>query len=519
VLIFGILCFSIFPILAPQVKVSGVNTGFESGLDGLQPFAQHEVSQLGTGELEHPPVNYTTNEWSVSGEFRKGDWLIVTYRQSAFWIIYTLPWEEPTFEVPLPHFYVSITIADPYQNETTFVQALGLNQSAQPPRLVSFPPEITKNCSLRDAGALYDILFGGIVQIAGVYRATMTAEYRMDYPPSYLGLFRYHVSATDSWPMYLHDLNRTGYSTVRGPKTNQTRWTYLTQGAVFSHPSVADGIVFIGSNDRKFYALNETNGALIWNYTTGGTILSGSAVANGIVYTGSQDYKVYALNETTGTLIWNYTTGHQIYSSSPAVADGIVYIGSKDYKLYALNATTGAHIWNYTTSGEILSSPAVVGGIVYIGSRAGVLGALYALNATTGDFIWQYNTGEIYYSSPVISEGVIYVGTTMASSSKLYALNASTGSFIWSYPSVGSIDIILNSAAVAYGMVYFGSNDHYLYALNKTSGGLIWRYFFGGTTRVWSAPAVADGFVYIGDAPTGSAGKFYAINALTGDLI
>jgi len=322
------------------------------------------------------------------------------------------------------------------------------------------------------------------------------------------------TQSVDSWPMFLHDLNHTGYSQVRGPKTNQTRWIYTTGGRVLSSPAIVDGIVFVGSGDHKLYALNETTGTLIWNYTTGGEIFSGPAVTDSIVYVGSHDHKVYALNKTTGAHIWNYTTGDMIYSSSPAVANGIVYIGSMDEKLYALNATTGAHIWNFTTAWFILSSPAVVGEIVYIGCRRLASGKLYALNATTGDLIWSYYVGDVYYSSPVISDDIVYIGT--AGNNRLYALNASTGAHIWDYTAG---DTILNSVAVAYGMVYVGSYDQNLYAFNKTTGSLVWKNNIG--THIVPAPAIADGVVYIGESPTYETkpAKMYAFNAVSGSLI
>ena len=68
---------------------------------------------------------------------------------------------------------------------------------------------------------------------------------------------------------------------------------------------------------------------------------SSPAVANGVVYVGSDDDNVYALNASTGALLWSYTTGNDVYSS-PAVANGVVYVGSDDGNVYALNANTGA---------------------------------------------------------------------------------------------------------------------------------------------------------------------------------
>ncbi len=60
------------------------------------------------------------------------------------------------------------------------------------------------------------------------------------------------------------------------------------------------------------------------------------AVANGIVYVSSQDHKLYALDAITGAILWTYTTGDAI-DSSPAVANGMVYVGSFDGKVYAFH--------------------------------------------------------------------------------------------------------------------------------------------------------------------------------------
>src|SRR5208282_713818 len=50
--------------------------------------------------------------------------------------------------------------------------------------------------------------------------------------------------------------------------------------------------------------------ALKWSYTTGGTridpVASSPAVANGVVYVGSNDGNVYALNASTGAKLWSY---------------------------------------------------------------------------------------------------------------------------------------------------------------------------------------------------------------------
>jgi len=64
-------------------------------------------------------------------------------------------------------------------------------------------------------------------------------------------------------------------------------------------------------------------------------------VANGVVYIGSQDGKLYALDAETGTVLWTYMTGLPI-DSSPTVTNGMLYVGSWNGKVYAFGLPPGA---------------------------------------------------------------------------------------------------------------------------------------------------------------------------------
>ena len=94
------------------------------------------------------------------------------------------------------------------------------------------------------------------------------------------------------WPMFGHDSQHTRYSTSTAPATNDVLWSYKTGFNVRSSPAVADGKVFVGSNDNKLYCLSASDGSLIWSYQTGGIVDSSPAVADGKVFVGSKDDKI-----------------------------------------------------------------------------------------------------------------------------------------------------------------------------------------------------------------------------------
>ena len=83
----------------------------------------------------------------------------------------------------------------------------------------------------------------------------------------------------------------------------------------------------------------------------------------GTVYIGSNDRKLYALNGKTGIKLWELETGDGVFGgvySSPTIgSDGVVYVGSKDDKLYAINGKTGVKLWKFETGGIVQSSPTI----------------------------------------------------------------------------------------------------------------------------------------------------------------
>ena len=117
---------------------------------------------------------------------------------------------------------------------------------------------------------------------------------------------------------------------------------------------------------------------LVWKFKTDVRNVwfgSSPAIADGVVYVGSEDGRLYALDARTGQEKWSFQTFQSVVSS-PAVAGGMIYIGSFDGRLYALDARTGQEKWSFKTGSQVLSSPAVAGGVVYFVDTEGYLYAV-----------------------------------------------------------------------------------------------------------------------------------------------
>jgi outer membrane protein assembly factor BamB len=306
------------------------------------------------------------------------------------------------------------------------------------------------------------------------------------------------------------------------------RWQFQTGGRVRGRPTPDGAYLYALSDDGYLYELDRQSGKSVWRFDThGGSVLrdgpgsgtavyddftSAATVSDGTVYVGSADKRLYALDAKTGLEKWHFDTEGMV-RSTPAVVDGRVFFGSRDHRVYAVDARTGALEWRYDTLREVVSSPLVADGTVYIGSRAS---DLLALSAVTGQLRWKY----FYWSSWVessarIRNGTVYVGSSDAQ--QVFAIDAATGQRVWSADVDGSP---WSTPAVTDDRVYIGVAgvlgyfiDHHgaFFALDRATGHVVWRYpmhpVLGATTYgVASSPAVGQGLVFFG----GLDGTFYA---------
>lgn len=79
----------------------------------------------------------------------------------------------------------------------------------------------------------------------------------------------------------------------------------------------------------------------------------------------------------------------------------------------------------------------------------------------------------------------------------------------WQFHTKGQV---FSSPAVADGYLYVGSSDHSLYAIDAATGSLKWKFKTDG--RITSSPAVSAGVVYFGSFDS----NFYAVDAASGQL-
>ena len=309
-----------------------------------------------------------------------------------------------------------------------------------------------------------------------------------------------------SWPMWRADSMHSSTAQV-GPSNLSLAWKFTTNGAIISSPSVSDGIVYVGSQDKNIYAIGAWSGNLIWKFATKDAIESSPAVVNGKVYTGGDDGYVYCLDAYKGTLIWEtfvngnlpFTFGNLVLKSSPVVYGDIVYVGSLDGCMYALNSNNGNIIWKTKTNGPIESSPATDDGAVYFTSEEPTAGALYKLDAKTGDAIWKQQLpygysfvgGNEMLGSPSLAAGMVFASSNWG---VYYGINASTGDIVWKFTNPTAIEFIVSSPIYVNGELFIIDKFN-LACLNAMNGHTIWSTYTGA--ELYVSPSYADGKIYM----------------------
>ncbi|HTX90495.1 MAG TPA: PQQ-binding-like beta-propeller repeat protein [Anaerolineales bacterium] len=308
-------------------------------------------------------------------------------------------------------------------------------------------------------------------------------------------------------------------------KTHQLNWKFETGDIVRSRPAVANGQVYFSSDDGYLFAVNARTGKQAWKLDMGRPLAprkpvpqgwdymqSSPTVADGMVYSGTSNQNFYAVDARTGKVKWQTRVGLYV-RSTPAVVDGVVYFGDWLGTLYALDAKTGAARWTFNTYGPVIPSPTVVDGVVYIGSK---FPCLYAIDAATGQQKWCFKyPASIPWveSSAAVADGVVYVGSS--DWDKVNAVDAATGELKWDFTTQGDP---WSSPAVADGVVYVGATGGGLYALDAATGSELWMVPTGAPLKtvdtrfvngIVSSPAVADGVVYFGSLD----GKLYAVSS------
>jgi outer membrane protein assembly factor BamB len=400
-----------------------------------------------------------------------------------------------------------------------------------------------------------------LATVAAILPAAGSAKAGASAGPQLAAGHRHLVAVTtdQDWPAYLfsvrHQSATTGPAaiTLGNAGSLQAAWMFQEQppvgasqpqGGFSASPTVADGMVFIGSQTGGLYALQEATGQVMWQRTLDyeavgnngncknvrgivgtATVAADPQTGNPTVYVPGARY-LYALDAATGTQQWKALVGP---------ANSAAVVGA--YYNYASPAVANGNVYEGVSSS--CNDPFVRGGVQSFSQQTGALqhsfwavpagqvgASVWSSEAATQDWVWA-STGDPEFT-----------GTSLFHAYSVVRLNSSTltlsGSWQLRLPQAADLDFGSSPTlfsgtvnGVSTPLVGACNKNGIYYALprNALAGGPVWTrrvsHMNGGTclaSAVWNAPArqlyLAASVTTIGGTVYGGAVR--AVNASTG---
>lgn len=306
-------------------------------------------------------------------------------------------------------------------------------------------------------------------------RARMLAEVRLHPARSeeLVALARLSASA-DDWTTFAHDDRRSGFQPQptglnrETVGTLQRRWMHSLGEPVRASPLVADGSIYVASDNGTVYALDAADGTLRWQRRIGDSVRMTPALVHGALLVGS----------------------YGVFGPAGAKPHGAAF--------YALDARTGAVRWRTPLPGLIRAEPVVLNGTIYEGLAGGdsfsgcFAGRVVALDERTGALrapVWQTSDqandgGGVW--GPLSTDGsTIYFGTgntcrslgAAAYGDSIVALRPDLR-MVWhasaAVPGVDDSDVGGGVALIG-PRAYVAGKSGYLYELERASGRVLAR--------------------------------------------
>lgn len=279
---------------------------------------------------------------------------------------------------------------------------------------------------------------------------------------------------------------------------------------------IKGGLVYLGSEESRFFCLNLTDGKKQWEFQSEGPVTGPAAVVGEQVYFGCQYGFIYALDRKTGQEKWRFESDDKIEGGVNALvmknpATGKLqtrlFFGSYDNHLYALDATTGRLIWKYETDNYLVGTPSVVDDEQAAVIVGGCDGLLHVISALDGKELRNFDVGAYIPNSAAVRDGVAYVSHF---GGEIAAYDVDAGEEVWKVSGGSGVEFYA-SPAVSQDRVYVGGRDKALRCLDRINGEELWR--FNTRRAVDSSTVVCDSALYVG----GMDGRLYAIDPKSGE--
>ena len=326
----------------------------------------------------------------------------------------------------------------------------------------------------------------------------------------------------------------------------------------WSHPTVAGGRLFVGSQNGTVYALDAKTGCIHWTFSASGGVRTAVAVAPAggarmVAYFGDTAANAYALDAANGRTLWiRRVDDHPSarITGSPTFFEGRLYVPVASYEeaqgadpqypcctfrgsVAALDAESGAVEWKTYMIAETAQ-------------RRGTSTSGVPLWGPAGAGIWSAPTIDAARRALYVATGNAYSAPATTASDAVVALDLATGAIRWTQQ-VTANDVYVSNCRVGnpncpetpgpdhdFGsppvlaragnrdVIVIGQKSGVAFAMDpEKKGEILWQYragqggVLGGIE--WGAAADTErAYFAVSDITTSQPGGLHAVNLVTG---
>ncbi|MBE3110119.1 MAG: PQQ-like beta-propeller repeat protein [Acidobacteria bacterium] len=129
-------------------------------------------------------------------------------------------------------------------------------------------------------------------------------------------------------------------------------WEFAAKGAIAADPTVADGRLYFGTENRFFYCMNAATGKKIWSRRLQGAPLHAALVRGRQLVVPALNSVVYFLSRRGGSILtWEAVPSRIVHEL--AAAGAMILVSSGGPSLAALNFSTGKRVGQHLASGPL----------------------------------------------------------------------------------------------------------------------------------------------------------------------
>jgi outer membrane protein assembly factor BamB len=202
--------------------------------------------------------------------------------------------------------------------------------------------------------------------------------------------------------------------------------------------SAEAGHVYATNGLGDTVALDASNGTELWRAHPGGPLRGAPTIANGQIYVVSQDNQLFALGAEKGDVLWTASASLESQGvfgvAAPAAAQGTIVAGFSSGELNAYRYENGTSLWgdvlsrssistSVSTLSDIDAEPVIDQGRVY---AVGQGGRMVAMEITSGNRMWEQNIAGI--STPWVAGEWLFV---VSDDARLLCIARGSGKVRW----------------------------------------------------------------------------------------